>query len=83
MDTAQVYELLGYSASVLVAISLMMQSVVKLRTINLIGAVLFTIYGLLIGAFPVAFLNGFIAVVNVYYLHQMAREGTLRPTSDV
>ena len=82
MDTAYVFEMLGYSASVLVAISLMMQSVVKLRTINLVGAILFSIYGVMIGAFPVAFLNGFIAVANIYYLHQMYREGTLRPTTD-
>lgn len=82
MDTAYVFEMLGYSASVLVAISLMMQSVVKLRTINLVGAILFSVYGVVIGAFPVAFLNGFIAIVNIYYLHQMYREGTLRPTTD-
>ena len=82
MDSANVYELLGYSASVLVAVSLMMRSVVKLRTINLVGAVLFTIYGLLIGAFPVAFLNGFIVVVNLYYLQQMVRDGRSRALSE-
>ena len=82
MDTAYAFEMLGYSASVLVAVSLMMQSVVKLRMINLVGAILFTVYGLLIGAFPVAFLNGFIVVANIYYLHQMYREGLLRPTTN-
>jgi len=73
MDAINFYELLGYSASVLVALSLTMRSVVKLRVINLAGAMLFTAYGLVIGALPVAALNFFIALVNIYYLHQMFR----------
>lgn len=64
------YEGLGYLASVLVALSLTMRSLLKLRVINLAGAMLFTIYGLVM-ALPVAALNFFIALVNVYYLHQM------------
>lgn len=61
-------ELFGYAASVLVAVSLMMSAIVKLRIINLIGATCFSTYGFLIGAYPVAFLNGFIALVDIYYL---------------
>jgi hypothetical protein len=45
-----------------------MGTIVKLRTYNLIGASLFSLYGFLIGALPVAFLNGFIALINIYYL---------------
>ena len=69
-------ELLGYVASVLVAVSLMMSSLLKLRVINLVGSACFCIYGLLIHAYPVAAVNGFIAVINVYYLRRMlaARE---------
>ncbi len=83
MDSANMIELAGYSASVLVAISLMMRSVAKLRMINLVGAALFTIYGLVIGAFPVAFLNGFIVFVNLYYLVQMVREGHFQTSGNV
>lgn len=61
-------EIIGYTASVLVAISLMMSSILKLRVINLAGAVIFTIYGLIIGAYPVATVNFFISIVNIYYL---------------
>jgi hypothetical protein len=67
------YELLGYAASILVAISLMMKSVLRLRIINLVGALCFTIYGLVIQAYPVAFMNALIMGINVYYLAQMAR----------
>lgn len=61
-------EIIGYAGSVLVAVSLMMSSIVKLRIINLIGAVIFSTYGFIIGALPVGFLNGFIALVDIYYI---------------
>ncbi|MEW6653842.1 MAG: hypothetical protein AB1394_10285 [Bacteroidota bacterium] len=64
-------EFFGYAASVVVAISLMMSSIVKLRIINLIGAASFSAYGLLIDAMPVFLLNGFIALIDIYYLFQI------------
>ena len=69
-------EMLGYVASVLVAVSLMMSSLLRLRVVNLVGSACFCVYGLLIHAYPVAAVNGFIAVINVYYLRRMlaARE---------
>lgn len=68
----QIYlELLGYLASVLVAISLMMSSLLKLRLINLVGAIAFFIYGLLIGAYPIAAVNAVIIVVNLYFLYRI------------
>ena len=66
-------EVIGYVASVLVAGSLVMVSVVKLRVINLGGAVAFVAYGLLIGAFSLVLTNGFIVVVNVYHLSRIFR----------
>ncbi len=67
-DTLNYVEIIGYLASVLVAISLMMSAIVKLRIINLIGSLIFTFYGIIISAYPVALVNGFIALVNIYYL---------------
>lgn len=67
-------ELIGYLGSILVAISLMMKSLLRLRIINLIGALFFTIYGVLLGAYPVAFLNGLIVCIDLYYLLQMWRQ---------
>lgn len=71
-----VYELVGYLASILIAISLMMRSILRLRLLNLIGAVVFTIYGLLIQAYPVAAVNFFIVLIDLYYLYEIrsARE---------
>lgn len=66
-----IYEIIGYIASFLVAVSLMMSSILRLRVINLIGGLCFTLYGLLIGAYPVAVVNFIIALINVYFLYEM------------
>lgn len=71
MDLAFIYELIGYAGSTLVAVSLAMKSLQRLRIINMIGAIFFIIYGLLIGALPVALLNGLTLFVNVYNLWKM------------
>jgi hypothetical protein len=68
MDKNWVYETVGYVGSVLVAVSLTMSSIVRLRVINLVGAACFATYGGLIGSLPVLALDGFIAVVDVYFL---------------
>jgi hypothetical protein len=68
MTTQNLYEVIGYIASILVAISVMMNSLAKLRVINLIGAITFTTYGLLIHAYPIAIVNSIIAVTNAICL---------------
>ncbi len=67
-------EWFGYLASVVVAVSLIMSSIVKLRWYNLFGAGMFSVYGFMIGALPVGFLNGFIALADIYYLIQIYKE---------
>jgi len=66
-----VFEILGYAASIVVAVSMVMNSIVRLRWINLTGAFIFSLYGVLIGALPVALLNGFIVLIDIYYLRQI------------
>lgn len=67
-------ELVGYLASVLIVVSLLMSSLRRLRVINLIGAAVFTAYGVLIGSIPVVLTNGAIVLIDVYYLARMARD---------
>lgn len=66
-------ELYGYLGSVLIAVSLMMADIRKLRWINLVGAGTFASYGLLIGSWPVFILNGFIVLIDVVHLWQLHR----------
>lgn len=74
MDAATVWEWVGYLASAVVAISLMMANIKKLRWWNLIGAALFVAYGLAIGAIPVALVNFFIVLIDIYYLVKLYKE---------
>ena len=71
MDIPLIYEIIGYIASLLIALSLMMSSILKLRVINLVGAIFFTAYGMLISAYPVAAVNFFIILIDLYYLNQI------------
>lgn len=64
-------EYFGTAASVIVAISLMMRNIKRLRIINAIGALAFAVYGAAIHAIPVLALNAFIVVIDLYYLAKM------------
>ncbi|HZK07734.1 MAG TPA: hypothetical protein VFC92_05995 [Bacteroidales bacterium] len=65
---ADVLQYIGFVASVIIALSMTMNSILKFRWINLVGAITFSTYGFLIGAYPVGLLNAFIVSVDVYYL---------------
>jgi len=53
-----------------------MKDIFKLRFINLMGCVLFVIYGLIIEAYPVAIANAIIVFINLYYLYKLYREAS-------
>lgn len=63
-----VLEWIGYVASGIILVSLLMSSIVKLRWINLVGAVVFAFYGFMVGVLPAALMNVGIVVIDVYYL---------------
>lgn len=66
-----VLEWVGYVGSVIVAVSLTMSSIKKLRWYNLVGAAIFSFYGFAIGALPVGLLNLFISLADIYYIYKM------------
>ena len=68
MSNPLLFEIIGYAASFFVALSLVMVSIVKLRILNLAGCLFFTIYGILIGSFPIVLTNSLISVINIYHL---------------
>lgn len=73
MNEQQIWELIGYLASFLVLISLLMSSVVKLRIINLIGSFIFAIYALFIRSYPTAIMNFCLVGVNLYHLMRIRK----------
>lgn len=64
-------ELIGYVASGLILVSLLMTSLVRLRVVNAVGAAVFTWYGLAIDAPPVWVVNGAIVVIDLWQLWVM------------
>ncbi|HEX2059689.1 MAG TPA: hypothetical protein VHK90_03030 [Thermoanaerobaculia bacterium] len=66
-------QLLGYAASALIVTSMLMRSIVRLRLINLAGAATFSVYGFLIGAYPVGILNLLTTTINIIELIRLRR----------
>ncbi len=64
---------IGYAASLIILVSMLMTNVYRLRQINLAGALLFSLYGYLIQAWPVVVMNLMIAGVDIWILLQMMR----------
>lgn len=64
-------EVLGLLASLIILIALVMPNIKTLRIINLFGAILMTIYGILIVKMPVVIMNCGSVLINIYYLYKM------------
>ena len=64
---------IGYAASLVILVSLLMTNVFRLRLINLIGSLGFSLYGWLIGSWPVCVINLVIAGIDGWYLLQSLR----------
>lgn len=71
MSTELMLELYGYIGSVLVVVSLLMASVVKLRIFNTLGCIVSGSYALIIGSLPLCLMNGALIFINGYYLIKM------------
>ncbi len=74
MFNVALIEWVGYAASLLIVISLMMTSIVKLRIINTIGCLLFVIYGVNVNAYPVVISNALIVLINIYNLYSLRKQ---------
>ena len=66
-------EAFGYLGSFLVLVSMLMTSVVKLRIINTIGSVIFTIYAFIIKSYPTALMNFCLVLINLHFLWKMSK----------
>jgi uncharacterized protein with PQ loop repeat len=67
-------ESVGYLASLIVLLSFLTSSVIRLRVINFTGCVLFVIYGILISAYPIAIINSIIAAIQVIFISKMLKK---------
>ena len=60
--------LIGYAASILLAISLLVTNDLKFRWLNTLGCVCFIVYGIFIHAFPIILTNSILFLINLFYL---------------
>ena len=61
-------EWLGLVASAIVLISFLTSNQIKTRIINMVGCVVFVVYGLLLPAYSTAFMNFALLVVHIVFL---------------
>ncbi len=66
-------DIMGYTASALVALSIAMSSIFWLRVLNMSGAFVFVIYGSAIEAWPVVALNALLVAMNLYHLLKLKK----------
>ncbi len=71
MDLKLILELIGYLGSLLVIVSMLMTSVVKLRIINTIGSVIFCGYALAIHSYPTAAMQVCLIIINIINLYKL------------
>lgn len=77
MTTETFIQAMGYFSTVLILISFLMTSVVKLRLFNLIGSVIFVIFAFLTKSYPTAIMNVGLCLINIYFLIRLARSRSL------
>lgn len=65
------YEIIGTIASIVIMLAFILNGEKKIRIVDLIGAILFIVYGVLIKSFSVVFLNGCLTLVQIYKLYKL------------
>lgn len=65
------YEAIGILATLFVLGSFLVDGEKKIRRINIFGAILFVVYGVLIGALSVWLLNSALLVIHIYKLRKL------------
>lgn len=62
------FEIIGTIASIIVLLSFLMKGEKRIRLINILGAMVFVVYGVLIRAFSIWFLNAILVIIHLYKL---------------
>ncbi|MCR5626437.1 MAG: YgjV family protein [Lachnospiraceae bacterium] len=73
-DPKIIVELVGYMGSALVVVSMLMTSVKKLRVVNSVGSIIFTVYALIIHSYPTALMNLCIVIINIRQLIRLSQK---------
>lgn len=71
LDLMNYLEIVGWIATFVVIGSFLINDMLKLRSVNLIGATLWLIYGIIAGSFSIMFLNIVVMCIQVFKIRQL------------
>jgi len=67
-------EIVGLIATLFVLASFLMSGEKNIRIINIVGALMFVVYGVLIGVLSVWLLNGLLFFIHIYKLYKLNQQ---------
>lgn len=71
LDYMNYLEIVGWIATFVVIGSFLINDMLKLRSVNLIGATLWLLYGIIAGSFSIMFLNIVVMCIQVFKIRQL------------
>lgn len=71
INVSDVYEIIGFLGAFLVLVSFLLKDIKWIRIVNVVGAVLFAIYGFSTQTWATAFMNSALIIVHIVYLVKM------------
>ena len=63
-----IFEWIGYAASVFIVLSFVVNNLKSIRIINMIGCLCFVVYGMYFEAWPVVIPNAILIFIQLYFL---------------
>jgi hypothetical protein len=73
LDYMNYLEVVGWIATFVVIGSFLINDILKLRSVNLVGATLWLIYGIIAGSFSIMFLNIVVMCIQVFKIRQLIK----------
>lgn len=64
-------EVIGWIATVFIILSFIQKDMFKLRLLSLVGALFWTVYGLISGSWSIVFLNVVVGIIQVYWIRKI------------
>lgn len=72
--TPEIASYIGYAASFFVVLSFILKDINKIRIVNLVGCILFVIYGIYSGMlWPIIIPNAILCFIQLYHLVKKSR----------
>lgn len=68
-----IYELIGVIATLFIVVAFSLNGELKIRLFDLVGAILFVVYGVLIKSFSTVLLNAILVAIQLYKIYNLRK----------